>query len=45
MTEAAAHEEIEMALENRGKPLQMLYLVVAFAGLIVALTILARWSL
>jgi hypothetical protein len=34
-----------MALENRSKPQQMLYLVLAFAGLIVILTILARWSL
>ena len=34
-----------MALENRSKPLQTLYLVVAFAGLIVVLTILARWGL
>jgi hypothetical protein len=34
-----------MALENRSKSLQILYLTLAFAGLIVVLTILARWSL
>jgi len=44
-TEIVAREEIEMALEHRSKPQQILYLLLAFAGLIVALTILARWSL
>jgi hypothetical protein len=34
-----------MALENRSKSLQALYLILAFAGLIVILTILARWGL
>ncbi len=32
-----------MALENRSKPLQIVYLMLAFAGLIAVLTILARW--
>jgi len=34
-----------MALENRSKPQQMLYLLLTFAGLIAVLAILARWSL
>jgi hypothetical protein len=31
-----------MALEHRSKPKQILYLLLAFAGLIAVLTILAR---
>jgi hypothetical protein len=31
-----------MALEHRSRPQQIFYLLLAFAGLLVALTILAR---
>lgn len=34
-----------MALETRSKPLQILYLMIAFAGLVAVVAILARWHL
>jgi hypothetical protein len=37
-------EEI-MALENRSKPRQILFLLLAFAGLVGVLVLLARWHL
>jgi hypothetical protein len=42
VTKAVIRRESEMALEHRRRPQQIFYLLLAFAGLIAVLTILAR---
>jgi len=36
---------MQMALENRSKPLQIAFLMLAFIGFMAVLAILARWRL